>query len=293
MKFLSKRQDQFDYEAERTCLTCGNSFQGKYCGRCGEKVIEAYDRSIKHFFDNLLNAFTFIDGKFFNSFRTMLLQPGKMSADIAIGKRQPYMKPVAFFFVGNFIYFFFPIFQTFNSSLYSQLNFMPYSESIDSYVQNHLHVASIDYVIFEEKYNVASTNWAKILLILIVPITFPFLFLINYSKRLFTSDHLIFAFEFASFMLFVPTILLSFLVLIIIFIADLFGINANIIARDSYTTPMVIILVSYMFLFGIRKFYQFKWWRTILSTIGLIASLMIIIHFYRFLLFVITMWSLK
>jgi hypothetical protein len=121
MNFFKKHPDQFDFELERICLTCDNKFQGRYCNKCGEKVIEPYDRSIKHFFDNLLNAFTFIDGKFLNSFRTMLLKPGKMSADIAIGRRQPYMKPVAFFFVANFIYFFFPISKTFNSTLYAQL----------------------------------------------------------------------------------------------------------------------------------------------------------------------------
>ncbi len=212
MKFFKKHSDQFDFELERLCLTCESKFQGRYCNKCGEKVIEAYDRSLKHFFDNLLNAFTFIDGKFLNSFKTMLLKPGKMSADIAIGRRQPYMKPVAFFFVGNFIYFFFPMFHTFNSILYAQLHFMPYSDWIEPSFQQYLQEASIDYYVFEEKYNAASTNWAKILLILIVPLIFPFMFLVNYAKRLFVSDHLIFTFELASYILFVPTILLSFLV---------------------------------------------------------------------------------
>lgn len=293
MKFFKKHPDQFDFELERICLTCDNKFQGRYCNKCGEKVIEAYDRSIKHFFDNLLNAFTFIDGKFLNSFKTMLLQPGRMSADIAIGKRQPYMKPMAFFFVGNFIYFFFPMFQTFNTSLYAQLNSMPYKEWIEPAVQKYLQDASMDYKVFEEKFNVASTNWAKILLILIVPITFPFLFLFNYSKRLYASDHLIFAFEFASFMIFVPTIILSFLVNLILIPMHYFGVKTDELIIDMIGLVIAITLLGFHFFVGQRNFYMFKWWRVILSTIALTASLTVIIHVYRYLLFVITLWSLK
>lgn len=293
MKFFKKQVDQFDYEIERTCLTCESKFQGKFCSRCGEKVIESYDRSFKHFFDNLLNAFTFIDGKFFNSFRSLLLQPGKMSADIAIGRRQPYMKPVAFFFVGNFIYFFFPIFETFSSTFYAQLYSMPYSKWIEPSVQKYLQAASIDFQVFEDKYNAASTNWAKILLILIVPLTFPFMFLINYAKRLFLSDHLIFTFELASYILFVPTILLSFLVTFFRAIAEMIGLGTSQFESDGYILPIVAVLTGYMLFFGLKRFYQFDWWRIILSTVALLASLVVVIYCYRFLLFVVTMWSLK
>ncbi len=293
MRFLKKKPDQFDFNLERTCLTCESKFQGRYCNRCGEKVIEAYDRSLKHFFDNLLNAFTFIDGKFLNSFKTMLLKPGKMSADIAIGKRQPYMKPVAFFFVGNFIYFFFPMFNTFNSTLYAQLHYMEYSELIQPFFQEYLQEASMDYIDFEEKYNVTSTNWAKILLILIVPIAFPLLFLINYSKKLFVSDHIIFTFELTSYILFVPTILLSFLVVLIQRIAEVLGFDTSRFDFDAYALPIVAILIGYMLFFGLKRFYQFKWWRVCISSAALLASLTIVIYCYRFLLFVITMWSLK
>ncbi|NBW37422.1 MAG: DUF3667 domain-containing protein [Cytophagia bacterium] len=293
MKFFKKQVDHFDYEIERTCLTCESKFQGKFCSRCGEKVIESYDRSFKHFFDNLLNAFTFIDGKFFNSFRSLLLQPGKMSADIAIGRRQPYMKPVAFFFVGNFIYFFFPISQTFNSTFYSQLHAMPYSELIAPSVQKYLQATSIDYHVFEEKYNAASTNWAKILLVLIVPITFPILLLVNYAKRLYASDHLIFALEFSSFMIFVPTIILSFLMELVPFVVHWFGFIPDEAAIDFTAMVVAVLLLGFHFFVGQRNFYKFKWWRVTLSTVVLTASLTVIIHIYRFLLFEITMWSLK
>lgn len=293
MKLLRKRNSPFDFLLERTCLTCENKFQGKYCGRCGEKVVEPYDRSFKNFIDNLLNAFTFIDGKFFNSLKTILLHPGKMSSDIAIGRRQPYMKPVAFFFVGNFIYFFVPVFETFNNSLYSQLNFMPYSDLIEPYVQEHLKASALEYNIFEEKYNASSTNWAKTLLVLLAPIAFPFLLLVNYSRRSYLSDHFIYALEFVSFFVFVPTILLSFLVLSIIVISEMLGFNLNFLFHDRSTTIMVLFLTGYFFLFSHRNFYQFSWWRSCLSTALLLSSLILIIHIYRFVLFAVTMWSLK
>jgi hypothetical protein len=170
---------------------------------------------------------------------------------------------------------------------------MEYSEWIEPSFQKYLQEASIDYNVFEEKYNAASTNWAKILLILIVPITFPFLFLINYAKKLFVSDHLIFTFELTTYILFVPTILLSFFVTFFRAIAEIIGLGTNQFESDAYILPIVAIMIAYMLFFGLKRFYQFKWWRIILSTTALLASLVVVIYFYRFLLFVITMWSLK
>src|SRR5262245_5138752 len=130
IKFFARTEPDFDEQLVRSCKNCGHEFQGRYCNRCGEKVVERYERTILHFLDNVFNAFTFIDGKFWKSFTSMLLKPGAMSRDIVEGKRQPYMKPVAFFFVGNVIYFLFPIFQTFNTNLSAQMNYMPYSSYV-------------------------------------------------------------------------------------------------------------------------------------------------------------------
>nr|HPM30698.1 hypothetical protein [Chryseolinea sp.] len=82
MKVFTRKKIEFDEVAIRECKNCGQNFNGRFCNRCGEKVIEQEERTIKFFLGHVLNAFTFIDGKFWRSFKTMLLSPGKMTFDL-------------------------------------------------------------------------------------------------------------------------------------------------------------------------------------------------------------------
>jgi hypothetical protein len=116
---FKKRQDSFDYNVSHSCKNCGSQFKGKFCNHCGEKVIDVSDRSFIKIAESVLNAFTFLEGKFWRSFKLILLDPGKLTSDIRSGIQVPYMKLVGLFFVANFFYFLFPVFDTFNSSLYS------------------------------------------------------------------------------------------------------------------------------------------------------------------------------
>lgn len=290
MDIFKKKEDQFDYSASRICITCKTHFSGRYCTKCGEKVIEPSDRSLKYFMSGLLNAYTFIDGKFFTSLKTLITAPGQLSADISVGRRQPYMKPIALFFVGNFIYFFFPIFETFNTTLDAQINGLPYS----NYAREILISIHPDYETesFQKIYQSSSTNWSKILLILMVPLFFPLVTIINFTKQKFLSDQLIYSLEFVTFLLFAPTILYGFFLFIVVNIAQLVGFNIYFLFYDAYTIWVILSLLVYFLLRSSRKFYRFQWWRTILNAILLLLSTVIVITTYRFILFYITIKSI-
>lgn len=293
MKFLNRKDSHFDYTTERKCLNCKALFIGKYCSMCGEKVVEADDRSFKHFLTNVFNAFTFIDGNFYRSLRQIILHPGVMSRDIVIGIRQRYMKPVAFFFVANFIYFIFPIFETFNTTLYAQMELQSYSGLCRTMVSEHLVSTGQTQDSFAVIYNQASTNWSKLLLIVLVALIFPFLTLINYSRRYYLSDHLMYSLEYCSYLLFVPTILFGFLLKATILIGRLMNQDLTFIFKESYTVPFILISLLYFFIRGARTFYQYKWWRVILNSMLSLVSMVIVLNAYRLLLFLVTMHSLS
>ncbi len=284
-----KIDDNFDYALARTCLNCSHAFAGRYCPRCGEKVLNEKDRSLRHYFSDVFNAFTFIDGKFFKSFRTLVASPGKMSRDIVSGIRQPYMKPIAFFFVANFLYFLFPFFQTFNTSFHLQAHAMPYSELAQTVIDKKLSSASYDPDQLEAVYNASSTNWAKMLLIMLVVYLFPVLILVNYQRRVYTLDHLAFTLEFMTFVLFVPTLLVGSTLWLIVRCARWADIDLSHLLGDQVTLPIVLILFAYFFVTGIRRFYGFPWWRTILNSVLLIAGVYLALVLYRFTLFFVTM----
>ena len=120
MNFKFKKIDSFDYEVRRTCKNCDNQFAGRFCNICGEKVIEPKDRSLLKLFENIFNAFTFVDSKFWNSFNSLFFKPGRLSDHVSSGIQVPYMTLIGLFFLANFLYFLFPVFDTYNSPLSSQ-----------------------------------------------------------------------------------------------------------------------------------------------------------------------------
>lgn len=291
MRIFLRKPDTFDYSKERVCLTCNHHFAGKYCARCGEKVIEPYDRSFRNFFDSVFNAFTFIDGKFVRSFKKMLLHPGRMSSDIAVGIRQPYMKLVPFFFVANFIYFLLPIFETFNTTLTAQMNYMKYQEYAQKVVNQHLAQNNLTLEEFMPVYNAASTNLSKLLLVLLAILFFPFTVVVNYSRKNYLSDHFYFSMEYTSYLIFVPTILFSFILMLVVGAGTILQIDLKYLLSDKYIAPGVLVLIFYFLIIGIRNFYQFPWWRVALNAIILTLSMIIVIEVYRFILFMVTMWT--
>lgn len=289
IKLFARTEPDFDEEATRTCKNCENEFQGRYCNRCGEKVVERYERTALHFLDNVFNAFTFIDGKFWRSFKTMVLRPGKMSRHMIEGKRQPYMKPVAFFFVGNVIYFLFPLFETFNTSLNAQMKFMPYKDYVNIAVNNYLQENSVSLEDFASRYNAESTAWAKMLLIVLAPLFLPFLSLINYGKKFYLSDHFLFAMEFSSYLVFIGAIVFPMMLFVLVGLFRLGGIDVGFLASDIYTTSVLVVLIAYFLGLGLRNFYQFIWWRTMISSLLIVGSMYFVVLAYRLILFLVSM----
>lgn len=290
MNLFKRRPDSFDHELVRVCVTCNNSFCGRYCNQCGEKVTEPHERSILYFLSHVFNAFTFIDGKFVTSLKTLIRKPGKMSYDLVQGKHTLYMKPVAFFFVGNFIYFLFPIFQTFNTNLWAQMNMMRfYSTWASGWVHEVLAERQMSLEDFTLLYAAQSTNMAKLLLILLVPITSLFAMVIHFRRDRYYADHLLFSMEYCSFILFVDTLLLSFILRIIYFIGQLFGSDWDFLFHDNLLAVLVILSFGYFLYFSERNFYQYRGLGAFLRLLGMIAATTLVITIYRLILFVATM----
>lgn len=291
---FSKRPDTFDATAARVCLSCGNSFTGRYCNQCGEKVVEPNERTLRYFFGHVINAFTFLDGKFWRSFRTMLTRPGQMSRDICDGKRQPYMRPVSFFFVANVIYFLFPLFQTFNTRLHAQMDYMFYSEALhikekEERKSQALGLTPDEFVL---RYN-AHTESASKLALIALPVFFSlFIVILFIRKKLLYLDHLTFSIEFIAFFVFIPTIILSLLLWIVQAGVHLISQSSNLYNDDLLGLISLILAGVFLFLatrnfFGITKIMIRS-----LATLTMLLVSVITVVLYRLLLFYLTMATL-
>lgn len=276
--------------ALQVCKNCSNEFTGRFCNRCGEKVIDQHERSLVHFFEEILHGITHADGKIFRNLKLILLRPGILSKKYAEGVRQPFMKPISMFFVANLIYFLIPTTHLFNTPYESQFEQWPYSEWIKPTAIHKLQTKQITERELATAYNAKTSTMSKLLLILFVPMMAMVFAIVNFKRTRFFADHIIIALEFMCFLLFYATITLVLLLKAITFGGDFAGIDLHFLLEDEFvfTVPVVIILNYYFLVRAERTFYEQRWWIAFLKGLVILAALPVAVLIYRFILFYVT-----
>lgn len=272
------------------CKNCSNRFEGNYCNQCGEKVIDHHDRSIIHFLEGIFHIITHADAKLFRNLRLMLLKPGFLSKNFIEGIRQPYMKPIPMFFVGNLIYFLFPVFDTFTTSLTSQRQFQPYSEMVQTMVERKIEAKGITFEAFEEKYNTKTSSLSKMMLILFVPALAVVFSILNFRKSSYFADHLLISLEFMTYMIFYNTVILGFLVYGASIVTEWIGWDTRYIFNNEVALilPLTILSTLYFLVRAERTFYNQKWIWAVVKSVLIVGSMFYVLVGYRFILFHVT-----
>ncbi len=293
LRLFKKRVDTFDYEASRTCKVCNNAFKGRYCNVCGEKIIEPDERSIRSFLKELFGAFTSLEGKLISSLILLVRRPGQLSKNISNGQRVPYMKMMSLFLVTNSFYFFFPVFDSYNSSLQTQMNNLGrHSDRVTAIVEKYVSEKKISIGEFEKQYNEQSTNLSKTLIIILVVMFSLGSAVINYSKGKFFFDHLLFSLEFYSFQILLNLVILANVFVYIIRTAFRLGWNWNFLLSDNFFTILGTLTLMYWLFFAERNFFNQKWYWSIPKAILLLTVMIKSVDIYRMMLFYITMETL-
>ena len=275
--------------APHICKSCGHSFHGTYCNICGEKVIEPKDRKLE-FLATVLISTTIVDNKFLKSLRLTLGNPGFLSREYVDGRRVRYMKPLQMFFILNLVYFFFPVLQMFNASLYTQLHVLPHSKLARSMVAQKIVHEGLSTQGFELIYNDKTTNLAKLLVVIFVLLASLPLSAIFQKKNRYFTDHVALAVELTSFNMALNAIGLS--VLFLVF-SKLF--HWGHFTWGSYlndiTLTLIFIFTNVYFIFRAAKtFYNQKGKRLVIKAMLGVVGLFLALEAYRFVLFIITMY---
>ncbi|MBX2979420.1 MAG: DUF3667 domain-containing protein [Flavobacteriales bacterium] len=273
------------------CKSCGHPVSGLYCTACGEKVLTPEDHTLKHYLGALLNAFTFADSKLWNTLKAVVLRPGELSAAYMDGRRVKYMRPVAFFFLANFVYFAAPLFETFNTSLHSQMHYLGHSRWVRAKVEEHLSTTGQTLAEFTALYEPASGNNAKLLLVAMVFALFIPMLIIFFRKRQYTSAYVTVAFEMMAFHLWVTTIALGLLFGLMIFsLRALDGSFAQIISDEHTKWP--VLALHFWVTIGIgRRFFGCTWPGAVWRAAAMLFGLQLALSAYRLLLFAVTFWQ--
>lgn len=264
------------------CKSCSNEFTGSFCNVCGEKVLTPADKSFKTLLNSVLLTITFADSKFIRTLWQVLQKPGTVARDFAAGKRVKNISPMSLFFVLNLIYFFFPLIQLFNASLNTQL-MSPFSEFYKTLIAAKAVSLGVDVNAFAMLYNLKTTTFAKLLVMIFVVISSLPLNFLYWKKNKYFMDHVGYAVELASFNLFVNAILLTLIVRV-------FGLGAYL--NEATLTIIFITTNLYFVLRSSYTFYHERSWRLVFKSLILILFLKIALEIYRSVLFFITILML-
>lgn len=274
------------------CRSCNAPLQGKFCNECGEKAFEAGEHSVKHFFGDVLNAITFLDGRFLRTIKMMFVSPGSLSYQWINGRRMPFIKPMSMFFIANLIYFMFQFYDSVNSTLSTQMYLQPYSPIAERMVKERVKADKITVDDFSIKYNQQSTNMSKLWLFLMVIYYSIPLALINLRSKLFYFDHLTVSLELSSMVVMVVLCLTGWVMYGVIHIVGWMGGDISFMLEDRYNSTIAVIL-TFILTYNIeRTTYQQTKFQSIGKAALLVASFVGVIYLYRASLFFITMWTL-
>ncbi len=92
-----------------SCLNCGSVLSGRYCTACGQKRVDAFERSLTHQLVEFWRVSTNVENRPIASLLRLLAAPGELTrAYVVEGARRRYMSPVALFLMTNLLFFLLP-----------------------------------------------------------------------------------------------------------------------------------------------------------------------------------------
>lgn len=269
-------------EEIHTCKSCSNTFSGRFCNLCGEKVILPEDRSFRKLLSDILVAITFADSKVFRTLALVIRKPGFVSREFTEGRTIRYLPPLSLFFVLNLIYFLFPLIQLFSASWRTQLS-TSYSYLVELMSLRYITSNGLTRDSFELLYNTTTLGYAKLLVILFAILaSLPMNLLYRRSGRFF-SDHIGLMVELACFNLLANALAITLL--------------ARILPIGGWLNEIVltIIFICTNFYFLLRAssaFYGETGWKLVAKSAIAVIFLKVALEGYRFILFLVTMLAI-
>lgn len=268
------------------CKNCGNQFRGKYCNNCGEKIYDAHDKTFRHFLDESLHFLTHFDSKFLTSWWLVMTKPGFISEKVAGGVRKPFFPPLNLFILGIILYLVFPFFQGLNAPM-QQHTYTWYGPVAASIIKAKAENNDISVEELGRKYDAKSPKFAKVILLIVVPMCSLILALIFRGEKRYFFDHLTLAAELNSFFLYFTFFIIPLIFMITLWLQRLLaGERDNLLLGDNVSIPLYLSVFGIYSSFAFKRFYKVKPIIAIIKSVLFLSSHAFIVYIiYRFILF--------
>ena len=288
------------------CPSCGTPIERHYCAECGERHPRGVDYSLRGLAHEAAHAFSPLDGTILPTLRALFTRPGLLTAEYFAGRRQRYMRPLAFFLAVNVAFFLIVP----HTGLYrydfegyvdiQALQFRSRDLGLHSRtVAGFLATSGETIVEFERRFDATLREQRRGVLLFSIPLFALVLQLVYAGRRRFFAEHVVFAVHtyafFLAFLGFGLTLLFGGLHYLLLGLFKL-GVPVAGIAQ-ALSTEWALMLAIFLGLgtylrIAVARFYGDGRTRAILVGIGLVAAQQLLTLVYRETLFWTTLWSL-
>lgn len=202
------------------CANCGTSLHGEWCHVCGQKRLDPGNRSLSYLLLDWWQQLTSLEGRWWQSFRDLVLRPGALSDAYLKGQRKRYLAPLTLFLLINVLYFVRAPMTDFNLSLLDQACLQPWSALVHKQVSARIAPETVAcngpmrdadlprWGGLSARYQDIADEVSRSMVIAHVPVIALFLGLLAGWRRWYYAEHVIVALHlFAFFLLYAVAIL--------------------------------------------------------------------------------------
>jgi hypothetical protein len=184
---------------EQLCPGCDVSLSGAYCSSCGERRPADQHYSLREVAEEVVENVAHFDGTLLRTLRALFRTPGALTAAYMRGDRRRYMRPLQLFLLANVALFFLagPLhFRAFDTPLAMHMHGSVYSRAATARVDARLAQRGTTLAAYAPRFDATATAQAKTLVIVMVPAFALLVALVNFGRRWYALQHVVFALHF-------------------------------------------------------------------------------------------------
>jgi thiamine biosynthesis protein ThiS len=280
--------------ADWQCPTCETLVIGKFCPNCGEKKSSSADLSIHHFFTHALGEFFHFDSKIFRSFRLLFTRPGFLTSEYLRGRRKPYLHPFQLFFVANLIYFLVQPYTGWTglrTTLDIQLHMMSYSRLASRMVADRVAAKGITLAQFSPSFDHVVDVQARSLVLVMVFLYALVLAILQWRRKQFFGQHLVFSLHFTAFWLMAIFVVLYPGFSLLLRFSIRHGVHLPSMNWDKFIFPFALLLLLVYSFLALRTAYHDSIFMSFAKALILAFSFHYVLDIYRFILFLTALYA--